>query len=81
MPTKTAATEPAALPTPATPRERRAAFWRMTADERRAAYRRGELSLAECLRWAARAPTEPPLLNGEFEFIAALTPEVAELER
>lgn len=32
--------------------------------------RREELTLLECLRWAARASHEVPLCNGEFEFVA-----------
>jgi hypothetical protein len=39
---------------------------------------RGELTLGECLRWAARAPEEVPLLNGEFAFIAIRMPDVAD---
>jgi hypothetical protein len=58
--------------------ERLAAFWRLSREERLLCYRRGELSLFECVRWAARTPHEPPQLNGEWEFIARLTPEVAE---
>lgn len=66
------------LPVDVTPADREAAFWRMSAAERQAAYHRGELTFRECLRWGARAPGEPPCLDGEFEYIAALTPEVAE---
>ena len=32
--------------------------------------RRRELTLQECCAWAARAPHEVPLLDGEFAFIA-----------
>lgn len=53
-------------------------FWRMSTLERIALMRSGELTLAECCRWAARAPHEVPVLNGEFEFIAAFTPEASE---
>jgi len=53
-------------------------LWAMRAAERVAAMRRGELSLVALCAWAARAPEEVPLLNGEFEFLAARTPEVAE---
>jgi hypothetical protein len=42
--------------------------------------RRGELTSGQLLEWAKRRPCEVPLVNGEFEFIAALTPEVAELD-
>lgn len=37
--------------------------------------RAGELTITECCQWAARAPHEVPLVNGEFVFIAAFTPE------
>jgi hypothetical protein len=60
--------------------ERLERMWRMSADERRAAAYRGELSLGEMLKWASRHPREVPLLNGEFFFIAVLTPEVAEAD-
>lgn len=66
------------LPVDATPDGRLAAFWRLSAAERLATYRRGELSFAECLRWGAQRPEEPPRLHGEFAYIAVLTPEVAE---
>ena len=65
-----------------TPTHRRAArleaLWRMTPDERVAAMRRGDLTLEQCCAWAARYPHQVPLLHGEFEFIAAYTPEVRE---
>ena len=54
------------------------ALWRMTANERIAAMRRGELSMEQCCAWAARYPHQVPLINGEFEFIAAYMPEVCE---
>jgi hypothetical protein len=54
------------------------ALWQMTRAQRVAAMRRGELSLEQCAAWAARYPEQVPLLNGEFEYIAALTPEVCE---
>ena len=59
---------------------RLAAMWRMSSDERRAAAMRGELSLGEMLKWASRHPHEIPLLNGEWFFIAALTPELADAD-
>jgi hypothetical protein len=37
--------------------------------------RRGELTLEQCAAWAARYPEQVPLLNGEFEYLAAFTPE------
>ena len=54
------------------------AMWRMTPAERIAAMRRGDLSMEQCCAWAARHPHQLPLINGEFEFIAAYTPEVCE---
>jgi hypothetical protein len=54
------------------------ALWQMTPAQRVAAMRRGELTLEQCSAWAARHPDQVPLLNGEFEYIAALTPEVCE---
>ena len=61
--------------------ERREALWRMTAAERVAAMYRGDLTLFQCMAWAARYPDEVPTLNGEWWFIAIRTPEVAELEQ
>jgi len=55
-------------------------MWRMSAQERDAAARRGELSLGEMLKWAARYPDEPEIVNGELFFLVALTPETAELD-
>jgi hypothetical protein len=57
---------------------RLAVLWRMTPVERVAAMRRGELSLVQCAAWAARYPEQVPLINGEFEYLAAFTPEVCE---
>ena len=59
-----------------TRRERGEAPRRLGREGRLAAYRRGEFDLDTCCLWAARYPREVPLLNGEFEFIAAKTPEV-----
>ena len=53
-------------------------LWRMTPAQRVAAMRRGELTLEQCSAWAARHPEQVPLVNGEFEYLAALTPEVRE---
>jgi predicted lysophospholipase L1 biosynthesis ABC-type transport system permease subunit len=58
--------------------EQREAVWRMSHGERVAAMYRGDLSLFQCLAWAARYPEQVPLLNGEWWFIAARMPEVAE---
>jgi hypothetical protein len=54
------------------------ALWKMTASQRVNAMRKGELSLEQCAAWAARYPEQMPLLNGEFEYLAAFTPEVRE---
>jgi hypothetical protein len=54
------------------------ALWRMTPNERIAAMRRGDLSMEQCCAWAARYPRQVPLINDEFEFIAAYVPEVCE---
>jgi hypothetical protein len=53
-------------------------LWVMSADERRAAMFAGTLSLRLCLHWASRAPHEVPQLDGEWWFIAARTPEIAD---
>jgi hypothetical protein len=54
------------------------ALWRMTPNERIAAMRRGDLSMEQCCAWAARYPRQVPLINDEFEFIAAYMPEICE---
>lgn len=54
------------------------ALWRMTAAQRIAAMRRGELTLEQCSAWAARYPEQVPMLNDEFEYVVVLTPEVCE---
>ena len=71
-------TEIPGLAFPASAQERRAVFWRLSPVERIALMRAGELTLKECCQWAARVPHEVPIVNGEFEFIAAFTPEVRE---
>jgi hypothetical protein len=58
--------------------ERLRRLWEMGVDERVEAMRRGELSLEQCAAWAARYPEQVPLLNGEFEYLAAFTPEARE---
>jgi hypothetical protein len=58
--------------------ERLGPLWRMAPAQRVAAMRRGELTLEQCVAWAARYPEQVPLLNGEFEYLAALTPEACE---
>ncbi len=56
------------------------ALWKMTAQQRVAAMRRGGLTWDQLCEWASKARHEVPLLNDEFEFIAVLTPEVADAE-
>jgi hypothetical protein len=58
--------------------EQSRALWSMTPTERASSMRAGRLTLRQCCEWAARRPHEVPLLNGEFEFIAAHMPEVAD---
>ena len=54
--------------------ERLARMWALSPAERVAAAQRGQFTLGEMLRWAARAPAgEVPLIDGEFFFITALT--------
>jgi hypothetical protein len=48
--------------------------------ERAAAMYRGDLTLHQCLAWAARYPEEVPTLNGEWWFIAIRTPDIADLD-
>jgi hypothetical protein len=59
-------------------RVRLEALWSMTPTQRVTAMRRGELSLEQCAAWAARYPEQVPKINGEFEYLAAFTPEVRE---
>jgi hypothetical protein len=54
------------------------ALWHMTVAQRVAAMRRGKLTLEQCSACAARYPEQAPLLGGEFEYLALLTPEVCE---
>jgi len=70
-------TEIPSLAFPASAHQRREVFWRLSPGERIALMRAGELTLKECCQWAARAPHEVPIVDGEFEFIAAFTPEAA----
>lgn len=55
-------------------------LWSMTPAERVTAMRAGRLTPDQLSAWARRRPHEVPLLNGEFEFIAITTPEVAEAD-
>ena len=52
--------------------------WQMSADQRVAAMRRGELTVEQLAAWSARHPDQVPMLNGEFEWIAIRTPEACE---
>jgi hypothetical protein len=63
----------------ACPAELSRALWAMSAAEREAALWRGELSSEQLWEWARRRPDEVPTINGEWAFIAAHTPEVAEI--
>jgi hypothetical protein len=54
------------------------ALWMMTVSQRINAMRKGQLTLEQCAAWAARYPEQMPLLNGEFEYLAAFTPGVRE---
>lgn len=53
-------------------------LWTLTPHERVVAMRTGRLSLKLCAHWASVAPHEVPTLDGEWEFIARHTPEVAD---
>jgi hypothetical protein len=53
-------------------------LWQMSPQQRIAAMRRGELTREQLAAWSARHPEQVPLLNGEWEWIAAKTPEACE---
>jgi hypothetical protein len=53
-------------------------MWKMTADERVAAMRRGELTIEQLAAWSACRPDELPIVNGEFEWLVMFTPEACE---
>jgi len=53
-------------------------LWAMSHEERVSAMYAGELTQRQCFEWARREPDTVPLLDGEFWFIAVLTPEVCE---
>jgi hypothetical protein len=57
--------------------ERLERMWQMTAQQRVEAAQQGQFTLGEMLRWAARRPTEVPLVNNEFFFITALSADAA----
>ena len=71
-------TEISGLALPASAQQRGEVFWRLSPTERIALMRAGQLTLKECCQWAARAAHEIPIVDGEFEFIAAFTPEARE---
>lgn len=56
------------------------ALWAMTAAERVVAMWRSELTLRQLCHWSSRAPTEVPLLAGEFAWIVMRTPDWAEAD-
>ncbi len=62
----------------ASKREQESRLWAMTPAQRIDAMRRGRLTFWQLHHWARHAPHEVPTLNGEWEFLAAHTPEVAE---
>jgi hypothetical protein len=53
-------------------------LWQLSVPQRIAAMRRGELTYEQLAAWTARHPDQVPMLNGEFEWISAKTPEAAE---
>jgi hypothetical protein len=53
-------------------------LWQMNPEQRVAAMRRGELSYRQLAAWSARHPDQVPVVNGEFEWLAAFTPEACE---
>jgi hypothetical protein len=59
-------------------RERSQALWKMSAQERVSAMWRGELTWGQLYEWASKARHQVPLIDGEYAFIAAQTPEAAE---
>jgi hypothetical protein len=53
-------------------------LWEMSVEQRVQAMREGGLSLEQCAAWAARYPEQVPMLNGEFEYLAAFTLQARE---
>jgi hypothetical protein len=74
-PTQAPATQPAPLGRTPRRKEQSDRLWKMTAAERVAAMRAGDLSMQQCCEWAALRPDEVPLINNEFEFLAAYDAE------
>jgi hypothetical protein len=62
----------------ASPDGRLRRLWQMSVEQRIAAMRRGELTYRELAAWSGRHPEQVPRVNGEFEWIAAFTPEARE---
>lgn len=58
--------------------EEKARLWAMTTDERVRAMRAGKLSLRLCLHWASQEPSEVPVVDGEWEFLAARVADIVE---
>ena len=58
--------------------ERIERMWEMTAQQRVEAAQQGQFTLGEMLRWASRRPSEPPVVDGEWFFITALSADAAE---
>lgn len=62
-------------------RERRGrlrSLWQMNVPERIAAMRRGDLTYEQLAAWSGHHPDQVPLVDGEFEWITAKTPEACE---
>ena len=57
--------------------ERIEQMWQMTAQQRVEAAQQGRFTLGEMLRWASRRPSEPPVVDGEWFFITALSADAA----
>ena len=60
--------------------ERIERMWQMTAHQRVEAAQQGQFTLGEMLRWASRRPSEPPVVDGEWFFITALSADAAAAE-
>jgi hypothetical protein len=58
--------------------ERLERMWALSPAERIAAAQRGQFTLGEMLRWAARRRQEVPLVDGEFFFITAFLADAVE---
>jgi hypothetical protein len=76
--TRTAIPRPASL---AIDPDRLERMWAMTPAQRRQAAQRGQLSLAEMLKWASRRPQEVPIVDGDFFFITALLADAEDSPR